>query len=637
MATQKRESGNLVLDGVPNPPSRIEERTAQYQHARGASFQGFTEEGVLISTRFADTAQIHAVKFPGGARRQLTFFDDAVTTAVPRPSGRGFVYLKDVGGNEFSQIYHFDPRTARHTLLTDGASKNMSPTWSKDGQTLSFVSTKRNNTDWDIYALKINADGSPNGKARLVAKEGGMWQIFDSNTDGSKLLVHRYRSINESYVFILDVTTGTHREIVPVGAKEGEKVSVGCARFSQDGEGVYLTADAGGEFCTLRLHDESGTMVADISGAIPWDVEGLAVSKDGRLYAFATNCDGISRLYLAAPNRAPVPITGVIPDGIIGDLKFDSAGKRLAFSMMSATSPSDVFSLDVEKFCSTWSISDLSLVRWIESEIGGLDTSTFVNPTLFRYKTYDGLEIPCFRYSPPNPKGSTPVVILIHGGPESQSRPMFIPWVQYAVLEMGLSVLVPNVRGSSGYGKSYLLLDNGRLREDSVRDIGGLLDWLDAQPDLNKEKVAVFGGSYGGYMVLASLIHYGSRLRCGVDMVGISNFVTFLENTQPYRRGNRREEYGDESDPSMREFLLTISPTTRAHEIVSALYVGQGLNDPRVPASEAEQIVAAVRANGREVWYCLAKDEGHGFAKKTNRDFWTNSFLYFLEKELGMQ
>jgi dipeptidyl aminopeptidase/acylaminoacyl peptidase len=226
------------------------------------------------------------------------------------------------------------------------------------------------------------------------------------------------------------------------------------------------------------------------------------------------------------------------------------------------------------------------------------------------------------------------VLIYIHGGPESQFRPGFSPVFQYYLNELGLAVIAPNVRGSTGYGKNFLKLDNGYKREDSVKDIGKLLDWIKQQPELDSSRVAVIGGSYGGYMVLASMAHFNNRLRCGIDVVGISNFVTFLENTKSYRRNLRRVEYGDERDPRMRRHLERISPTANAHKIAKPILIIQGQNDPRVPASEAEQMLHAIRRNGGEAWYMLAKDEGHGFRKKSNREFYDKTVILFLQKHL---
>ena len=277
------------------------------------------------------------------------------------------------------------------------------------------------------------------------------------------------------------------------------------------------------------------------------------------------------------------------------------------------------------------------LERWTRSEAGPVDTNTFVAPELVHYPTWDRVArrpAHAIRLSllAEERRARIPVLINIHGGPESQYRPGYEPFFQFLVNELGYAVIAPNVRGSSGYGKSFLKLDNGVLREDSVKDIGALLVWIGVQPMLDRERVVVMGGSYGGYMTLASLVSYSDRLRGGVDVVGISNFNTFLNNTSAYRRDLRREEYGDERDPKMRAFFSRISPFNNSTSIRRPLLVVQGLNDPRVPASESEQMVARVRANGGEAWYLAAKDEGHGFRKKSNRDFYLETTAMFLEK-----
>jgi dipeptidyl aminopeptidase/acylaminoacyl peptidase len=307
-------------------------------------------------------------------------------------------------------------------------------------------------------------------------------------------------------------------------------------------------------------------------------------------------------------------------------LRWHNNGRDLGFTFSSARSPSDVYSIDVEAG---------TLTRWTFSETGGLNAAEFSEPELIRWKSFDGLTITGFLYLPPKRfPGPRPVIVNIHGGPEGQSQPAFLGRNNYYLNELGIALIYPNVRGSTGFGKEFVNLDNGYKREDSVRDIGALLDWIAADPRLDSKRILVTGGSYGGYMTLAVMTHYSDRLCCGVDVVGISNFVSFLERTEAYRRDLRRAEYGDERDPKMREFLLSISPANNARKITKPLFVVQGKNDPRVPASESQQMVAAIRANGGTVWFLMADDEGHGFAKKKNQDFQFAATVVFLERYL---
>jgi dipeptidyl aminopeptidase/acylaminoacyl peptidase len=316
------------------------------------------------------------------------------------------------------------------------------------------------------------------------------------------------------------------------------------------------------------------------------------------------------------------------PLGIISSLEFSPDGQTLGMTFARPDAPVDAYALD---------IASGELTQWTYSEIGGLDPSKFVVPDRIRVKSFDGREVPAYYYRPKVASGKNPaaVLITIHGGPESQFQPYFSGALQFYVNELGIAVIAPNVRGSSGYGKTYLKLDNAEKREDSVKDIGALLDWVAEQPELDAQRVAVSGGSYGGYMTLASLVHYGDRLKAGIDVVGIANFITFLESTAAYRQDLRRVEYGDERDPAMRKKLVEISPLTRADEIQSALLVIHGKNDPRVPFGEAEQIADKVRANKRDVWTVYASNEGHGFSKKDNADYARAVQVLFLKEHLG--
>ena len=622
---ERVERGTLVLEGIPEVPAELEARLDQYSNVRSASLGGWhpSQPGILVTTRFGETSQVHWVAEPGGARRQLTFFDEPVGSVTPSPSPEtnGFIYSRDVGGSEFYQLYFFDLASGRSTLLTDGTSRNGSASWAHDGTQFCFVTTRRNGTDWDVHL----ADVRKPGESKPLLEAGGYWFVDEWSPDDSRVLVVRYVSINESYPYVLDVASG---ELTPLHEGD-ERVAYRSAVWSPDGGGVYYTSDEGSEFLRLRHMDLASGERTVLSGAIPWDVRSLAISPDGRHLAFTVNHGGMSRLHLwRLPERRPVGVPP-LPQGVVYGLEFSPDSTRLGLVLNRPTSPGDVYHLE---------LASGALTRWTFSEVGGLDPAVFDEPQLVHYPTFDTVDgeprlIPAFYYRPDGP-GPHPVLIDIHGGPEGQERPTFSPTIQFWVNELGLAVLTPNVRGSSGYGKSYLLLDNAERREDSVRDIGALLEWIGERPELDGARIGVIGGSYGGYMVLASAVHYSDRLRAAVDVVGISNFVTFLENTKPYRRDMRRAEYGDERDPDMRRHLLAISPTTNAEEISIPLLVVQGLNDPRVPASEAEQIVEAVRSGGGEVWYLLATDEGHGFKKKSNREAYYAAVAMFLERFL---
>lgn len=620
-APERVDAGNRITENVPAIPAALTDELQRYANTRGASLGGWLADGsgLLIGTRFANTVQVHRVKMPGGAREQLTFYDEPIADIAANPKKDGFVFAKDIGGSEFWQLYHFDLGTREIKLLTDGKSRNASPVWSHDGTKLAYSSTERNGTDTDVWVLD-----PATGQKKAVVTNGGAWEATDFSRDGKELLVQQGVSINDVRPGVVDLETGK-LTLFPV---EGGKAAFGAFKFAADGKGAYFTSDEHSEFRTLRFHDFASKEVVDLTKNIPWNVEEFALSDDGARVAFATNEDGISRLHVIdAKTHADVSLPA-IPAGVISGVEFSPDGARVAFAINSATSPSDVYSID---------LSSHALARWTMSEVGGLDTSKFVAPELVHFPSKAGkgkpLSIPAFYYKPAK-AGPHPVVIQIHGGPESQARPVFSAEIQYLVGELGIAVLVPNVRGSDGYGKTYLQLDNGYRREDSVADIGALLDWIATQPDLDTKRVAVYGGSYGGYMVLASMTHYNDRLRAGVDIVGISNFVTFLNNTESYRRDLRRVEYGDERDAKMKAFLETISPMTNAKKITIPLFVSAGANDPRVPASEGQQIANTVRANGGDVWFLEFKDEGHGWKKKSNVDYFRAATMMFWKKYL---
>jgi dipeptidyl aminopeptidase/acylaminoacyl peptidase len=600
------------------------ESVERYTNFRSASLSNWhpKRREMLISTRFGDTPQVHLVKFPLGARKQITFFPERVGGGSFQPTqGDYFVFSKDIGGNEFNQNYRYDLATGEVTLLTDGKSRNAGGAWSTKGDRIVYTSTRRTGKDNDFYIIDPK---DPKTDKLLAQSEGGGWGALDWTPDDTQILIIEYVSANESYLWLMNTTTGEKKLITPKGGKE--KISYDVGIFAKDGKGLYTITDKESEFSRLAYVDLATNKHTYITSNIPWDVEDIDLSDDGKNLAFITNEDGASVLHLLDTATRKEKALPKLPVGQVYGITWHKNNEDLGFTLVSARSTADVYSLNIRTN---------KVERWTESETGGLNTKNFTDAQLVRWKSFDGKTISGFLYRPPAKfKGKRPVIIDIHGGPEGQSRPGFLGRGNYYLNELGVALLFPNVRGSTGYGKTFLTLDNGFKREDSVKDIGALFDWIAQQPDLDKDRVMVTGGSYGGYMSLAVSTNYADRIRGAINIVGISNFVTFLEKTEGYRRDLRRVEYGDERDPKMREFLLKISPVNNAQKIKKPLFVVHGKNDPRVPLNEAEQIVATVKKNNVPVWYLMAKDEGHGFSKKKNIDFQFYATVMFVKEHL---
>jgi dipeptidyl aminopeptidase/acylaminoacyl peptidase len=623
VAATRVERGALTFDNIPIAPAELAEKLDGYLSARQASPLGWSPKGqLLISTRFGDVEQLHLVDRAAGDRRQLTFMHEPVHEGAfsPDPGRSAFAYLKDVGGNENSQLYY--QRIGQSPkLLTDGKSQNGSPVWSNTGREIAFTSNARDAVNYDIDIVDPESGTLPR-LALAGDNSGAAWRVLDWSPDDRKLLVLKSVSIADCYVYVVDLSNGQKREVEPSPAKVG----ISDAKFSRDGQGVYLISDREAEFARLRYVNLFTGDKNVVSNHILWDIEELSISRDGHYLAYVSNEGGVGKLNLldlrshqdlTAP-RLPGP-------GIVRSLSFDAEGKRLAFGFSAANRPQDAYVLE---------LAENRLEAWTASESGPIAPEKFVIPRLAQFPTFDRVDgkarqIPVFVYEPAGP-GPHPVLIDLHGGPEGQYRPYFSAWLQFVVNELGYAVVAPNVRGSSGYGKSYLALDNGVLREDAVKDVGALIIWIGLQGDFDAKHVVVSGGSYGGYLALATLVNYSDRLRGGVDVSGIVDFVSFLTNTAPYRQNQRRAEYGDERDPEIRSFLRRISPLTNADRISKPLLVVHGKNDPRVPLSEAESIVNKLRSKGGTVWYLLAADEGHGYQKKQNRDAYFTTFAQFL-------
>lgn len=625
--TDNREVGNLLCEGIPAIPTILIEKMNQYQNIRSAGFCDWSPDGksIMMATRFGDVHQLHIIDHPGGARKQITFFKEPVTSGkfFPEEAGQRFTFTKDVGGNEFSQLYIYDMATGTYEMISDGGrTQNSSPSWSNSGKEFIIVSTRRNGKDYDLYLSNID---NPK-ESKIILQKNGSWSIIDWSPDDKYVLVENFISSTNSHSYILNIQTGQLDEINP----SKEEVSYGNGLWSADGKGIFIINDQGSEFLTLKYYDIATKKLADITSSIPWDISGMDANKSRSKIVFSANENGLSKLYLLDATTKKFTAINGLPVGVISGLHFNPKSDEIGMTINTPQSPGDIYTYDP---------NTTKLSRWTYSEVGGLNNSAFTVPTLIGFETFDKVnnqprKIPAFYYKPKSITGKLPVVINIHGGPEAQFLPNFNSFISFLTNELGIAVIAPNVRGSSGYGKSYLKMDNGFLREESVKDIGALLDWIAKQPELDASRVAVYGGSYGGYMTLASLVKFNDRLKCGIDVVGISNFITFLQNTEDYRKDLRRVEYGDERDPKMKEFLTRISPANRVDKITKPLFIIQGLNDPRVPVTEAEQMKQKMRDQKGDVWYLLAKDEGHGFKKKTNLDYSQWSMVLFLQEKL---
>ncbi len=610
----------LRLDGIPEVPVSLRAATQPYMEFRTASFQGWDPKGggMIIATRFGNAQQVHRVAAPGAMREQLTFEPEPVPGGSFAPvAGDVLLVGKDEGGNENFQLYRVE--SGRLILLTDGRSRNTGATWSHDGRQLGFSSTARNGRDSDLWLMDPRVPGSK----RLVAeRDGGGWSFADFAPDGKTAIIRQTVSVTDSRLFRLDLASGA---IAPL-TRNTAPVAYGRVRHAPDGR-IFVTSDALGDFRELGILDAQTGAFTRLGAPARWDVETFDISPDGRRIATVSNEAGASVLRILDAQDGRELARPALGLGVIGGLEWSPRG-TLGFTFSGNRSPGDAFELVPETG---------AIIRWTQSETGGLDPAANVEPELVRVRSFDGLEVTGFLYRPDRMRfpGPRPLIVSIHGGPEAQSRPGFLGRNNFLLNELGVALFYPNVRGSTGFGKTFVALDNGPwLRENSVKDIEAFVRHLRRDRSLDAARFGVTGGSYGGYMTYASLTLFPDLWRAGLSVVGISDFITFLENTAGYRQDLRRVEYGDERVPEQRAKLAEISPLRRAERIRVPLKVVTGANDPRVPASEAEQMVDAVRRRGGEARHLVAANEGHGFQRKENADyqFWTS--LMFWQEHL---
>ena len=621
----------LVMENVPPVAASLAAQVNKYTEFKPTSFTSWhpSKLEMLLARRHKNTPQIYRLAKPGATVELLTDYPEPVRAAsYDRKAARFYVFGKDTGGNEVFRGWRRDFAGGEAVALTPDGQRVQGMASSKSGDLFVYATVpvnRQGSADKIDTTLYVADPMKPESARKLAALPGGGWFGFTFSPDDKQLVYLEYISAAESYLWLMDVATGQSRRLTE--KTSGDTVAYSGAQFSKDGKGLYAVTDRGSEFQRLNVIDLASGKHSVLTGDINWDIQSVDLSDDGKMIAFVANEDGNNVLRLMRTSDHKLMPSPKLPQGTIGGVDWHSDSTHLGMNVTSATSPSEIYSVNVKT-------NDVT--RWTTHESMQVDASKFVEPELVRWKSFDGRMISGFLYRAPAAKfpGKRPVIINIHGGPEAQFQPGFMGRNNYFTDEMGISIIYPNVRGSSGYGKSFLKLDNGKLREDSVKDIGALFDWIAAQKDLDAGKVAVSGGSYGGYMSLAVSTHYSDRIAAAVDVVGISNFVTFLERTESYRRDLRRVEYGDERDPDMRKFMEAIAPANNAAKIKKPLFVVQGKNDPRVPYQEADQIVATVKKNGTPVWYMTALDEGHGFAKKANADYQFFSTISFYNKYL---
>ena len=631
---------NLVAQGIPPIPARIAAQVAKYTDFRGHAFVDWhpTRREMLVSHRRAgaSTTQLFRVAAPLAEPEQLTDTTDPVRNASYEPrDGRYIVFARSSGGDEADKLYRLDLPGKKVTLLTDTPERHSMQAWLHQSSRLLTISVPLDRTAQGGSRASITQTLSlldplqPQARTTLAELPGGGWGVGGVSWDDQQVALTRYLSANESQVWLLDLASGRLGPLLPA-AGGTEKVAYFAGAFVRDNSGLYVLSDRGGEFRELMLYKVADRSLTSLTHDIPWNISGVTGNDAGTLIAAQANVDGRDELQLYDARSLKALPTPMLPAGSIGSTQFHPKLPDLEFSLNSSQGPSQVWSLNPASGMAE---------QWTRAAApAGVDTRVFGAQQIVRWPSFDGRTISGILNSPPARfGGKRPVLIEIHGGPEGQATLGFIGRYNYFVNELGIALIQPNVRGSSGYGKTFLSLDDGFKREDSVKDIGALLDWIATQPGLDASRVVVAGGSYGGYMSLAVATTYSDRIAGAIDVVGISNFLTFLRNTESYRRDLRRVEYGDERDPAMRAHLEKISPLTNAANIRKPLFVVQGRNDPRVPFTEAEQVVAKVRENRSPVWYLLAENEGHGFVRKENADFQFYATVLFLQQTLQLK
>jgi dipeptidyl aminopeptidase/acylaminoacyl peptidase len=615
----------ISVDGVPPIPAELIEDVKPYTIERFSYLQDWhpIKKEMLILTQLGTATQAYIVKKPGGLRRQVTFYDEAINQCLFNPKGgESIIVQKDKGGDEYYQIYHHNISTGKTYLLTDGGkSHNYNLHWNKKGDKLFYTSFKANKPNSEVYVVDPEVPGSTQ---LFLSLEEPNWTIEDISIDDKKVLLSIFYqgSNTENTLWLYNAESKTKTLLLPATHKSG---SYGNATFTNDGKGIHLITSQDSEFSQLAFYDLEKRSLKILTH-LKWGVRRASLSPDGKKIAFTVNEAGNARGYIySITNKTYKPIKG-LPIGFLAGMKWTNNSETLGFQFSTSYANSDVYE---------WNSETGKVTPWIQNELGGVDASLIPAPQLIKWKSFDSLEISGFLYPASKRfKGKRPVIINIHGGPVMQSLPLYNSHTNYYTNELGVSVIFPNIRGSAGYGKTFTELDNGLNKENAVKDIGFLLNWIASQPELDSDKVMVTGGSYGGYMTYRTAIEYNKRIHCAVEEFGLSDLQSFKKSIDTVYKYFFLHEYGDDRDSLTLVYFNKVSPLKNADKITMPIFIIQGKNDPRIPYTESEQMVKTIKGNGGTVWYLLANDEGHGFLKQANQDFLFYATVEFIKKYL---
>ena len=615
-------NSNIEAIGIPPIPTSLAREVQPYSSIYGLPLAGWDPAKREVWLKgLSSVTWISRVSSPGAkpATSLIYIQSSGIYDIYLQPQGKYLAYTKDANGNETFQLYLYEIGASKTTLLSDGTTRSTEPVWSNTGDKLVYSSSPSGTQGVN---LRLVNPSDPKTDHLFVSSPGGYFKAYDWSPDDKQVVYCDFPSNVANTLWLVDVASGNKTLLSP---KSDQLELYDNPQFSKDGKGIYVVTDHDSDFRRLAYIDFASGKISYIPSPSRWDVDEFQLGPDGKLLAFVTNEDGISRLHLfdvIAGKERPAP---QLPAGIISDLKWRRDSADLAFNFKSSRNPNDVYSVNTNTG---------KIEIWAKSDTNGFDTEKLSQPELIHWTAFDKRAVSGFLYRPPSKfKGKRPVIIDIHGGPEEQYRPGFLYENNYFLNELGVARIYPNVRGSLGYGKAFSHLDDGIKREGAVKDIGALLDWIKRQPDLDVDRVMVQGGSYGGYLALSAAYTYPTRIKAVASDSGITDLVSCAEHTEDWRRGLQRTEFGDEHDPNIRKFMERTAPLKNADKIKSALLISHGQNDPRVPVAEAASLVAATK-NRVPVWYIMAKDEGHGFTQRNNRDYRLYASILFVKEFL---